>query len=77
MVGFFGFSALSKGGALSFESVEGFAVLSLHAELGILELSASFRSDFVDRTGLFYQKRTGVMRNVQVVFCFVLFKNHA
>jgi hypothetical protein len=73
MVCFRGVFASSQGASHFFESVEGFAVLGLHAKRSFGEKSASFWSNFVNGTGLVHQKRTGVMSDVLVIFCFAIF----
>ena len=60
-----------------FESDEGFAIEGLHAKLGVRELLASVRADFINGTGFLYQKRARVIGYILVVFCFVSFPNSA
>lgn len=77
IVVFFGGSAFFQGSSHFFESVEGFAVLGLHAEGGLWEKSAAVKSDFVNGTGLFCQKRARFVHNVFVVFFLVRFPHLA
>jgi hypothetical protein len=77
MVGFRGVFASFQGTSPFFESVEWFAVLGLHSKRGFGEKSASFRSNFVNGTGLVHQKGARIMHDVLVIFCLVCFPHAA